>query len=108
MQNAGLGKAQSGIKIAGRNISNLRYTDDIIMTESEEELKSLLMKVKEESEKANLKLNIQKIKIMTSDPITSWQIHRETMATVRDFIFLGSKITADGIKKIFTKKIVRC
>ena len=97
MTNAGLDEAQAGIKIAGRNINNLRYADDTtLMAESEEELNSLLMKGKEESEKVGLKLNIQKIKIMTSDPITSWQIHRETMATVRDFIFLGSKITADG------------
>ena len=97
MRNAGLEEAQAGIKIAGRNISNLRYADDItLMTESEEKLKSLFMKVKEESEKVDLKLNIQKIKIMASGPITSWQIDRETMETVRDCIFLGSKITADG------------
>ena len=97
MRNAGLNEAQAGIKIAGRNINNLRYADDItLMAESEEELKSLLMKVKEESEKADLKLNIQKTKIMTSSPITSWPIHGETMETVTDFIFLGSKITADG------------
>ena len=90
-------EAQVGIKIAGRNISNLRYADDTtLMAESEEELKSLLMKVKEESEKAGLKLNIQKTKIMASGPITSWQIDGETMETVTDFIFLGSKITADG------------
>ena len=96
MRNAGLDEAQAGIKIAGRNINNLRYADDTtLMTESEEELKSLLMKVKEESEKAALKLNIQKMKIMASDPITSWQIDGETMETVTDFIFLGSKITAD-------------
>ena len=89
-------EAQAGIKIAGRNINNLRYTDDTtLMAESEEELKSLLMK-KEESEKAGLKFNIQKTKIMASSPITSWQIDGETMETVRDFIFLGSKITADG------------
>ena len=94
MQNAGLDEAQAGIKIAGRNINNLRYADDT--TESEEELKSLLMKVKEESEKAGLKLNIQKTKIMASGPITSWQIDGETMGTVTDFIFLGSKITVDG------------
>ena len=97
MQNARLDEAQAGIKIAGRNINNLRYTEDTtLMAESEEELKSLLMKVKEESEKAGLKLNIQKTKIMASSPITSWQIDGETMKTVADFIFLGSKITADG------------
>ena len=97
MRNAGLEEAQPGIKIAGRNINNLRYVDDTThMAESEEELKSLLMKAKEESEKAGLKLNIQKTKIMASSPITSWQIDRETMETVRDFIFLGSKITAYG------------
>ena len=97
MQNARLDEAQAGIKIAGRNISNLRYADDtIVMAESKEELKSLLMKVKQESEKAGLKLNIQKMKIMASGPITSWQIGGETMETVTDFIFLGSKITADG------------
>ena len=97
MQNAGLDKAQDGIKIARRNINNLRYADDItLMAESEEELKSLLMKVKEESEKAGLKFNIQKAKIMASDPITSKQLDGETMETVRDFIFLGSKITTDG------------
>ena len=97
MKNAGLEEAQAGIKIAGRNISNLRYADDTtLMAESEEELKSLLMKVKEESEKAGLKLNIQKTKIMESSPITSWQIDGETVETVRDFIFLGSKTTADG------------
>ena len=97
MRNARLDEAEGGIKIAGRNINNLRYADDAtLMAESEEELKSLLMKVKEESEKAGLKLNIQKTKIMVSGPITSWQIHGETMETVRDFIFLGSKITADG------------
>ena len=97
MQNAGLDEAQAGIKIAGRNISNLRYADDTTLTaESEEELKSLLMKMKEESQKAGLKLNIQKTKIMASGPITSWQIDGETMETVTDFIFLGSKITADG------------
>ena len=94
MGNAGLDEAQAGIKIAGRNINNLRYVDDTtLMAESEEELKSLLMKVKEESEKVGLKLNIQKTKIMASGPITSWQIDGET---VSDFIFLGSKITADG------------
>ena len=97
MQNAGLNEAQAGIKIAGRNISNLRYTDDTtLMAESEEELKSLSMKVKEESEKVDLKLNIQKTKIMASGPITSWEIDGETVETVPDFIFLGSKITADG------------
>ena len=97
MRNAGLEEAQAGIKIAGRNINNLRYADDTtLMAESEEELKSLLMKVKEENEKDGLKLNIPKIKIMASGPITSWQIDGETMQTVRDFIFLGSKITADG------------
>ena len=97
MRNAGLEEAHAGIKIAGRNINNLRYADDtILMAESEEELKSLLMKVKEESEKVGLKLNIQKIKIMASGPITSWQIDGETVETVADFIFLGSKITADG------------
>ena len=90
-------EAQAGIKIAGRNINNLRYADDTtLMAEHEEELKSLLMKVKEESEKAGLKLNIQKTNIMAFGPVTSWQMDRETMETVRDFIFLGSKITADG------------
>ena len=97
MRNAGLEEAQAGIKIAGRNINNLRYADDTtLMAESEEELKSLLMRVKEESEKAGLKLNIQKTKIMASGPITSWQIEGETVETVADFICLGSKITADG------------
>ena len=97
MQNAGLDEAQAGIKIAGRNINNLRYADDTtFMAESEEELKSLLIKVKEESEKAGLKLNIQKIKIMVSGPITSWQIDGETVETVAGFILGGSKITADG------------
>ena len=96
MRNAGL-ETQAGIKIAGRNINNLRYADDTtLMAESEEELKSLFMRVKEESEKVGLKLNIQKTKIMASSPSTSWQIDGETMGTVRDFIFLGSKITADG------------
>ena len=96
MRNTGLDEAQAGIKIARRNINNLRYVDDTtIMTESEEELKSLLMKVKEESEKVGLKLNIQKTKIMTCGPITSWQIDGETVETVADFIFLGSKIVAD-------------
>uniref|UniRef100_A0AC11DKF8 Uncharacterized protein n=1 Tax=Ovis aries TaxID=9940 RepID=A0AC11DKF8_SHEEP len=97
MQNARLDEAQAGIKIARRNINNLRYADDITLTaESKEELKSLLMKVKEEIEKAGLKLKIQKTKIMASDPITSWQIDGETIETVRDFIFLGSRITTDG------------
>ena len=97
MRNAGLKEAQAGIKIAGRNINNLRYADDtILMAESEEELKSLLMKVKGESEKAGLKLNIQKTKIMASGPITSWEIDGETVETMSDFIFWGSKITADG------------
>ena len=97
MQKARLDEAQAGIKTAGRNINNFRYTDDTtLMAESEEELKSLLMKLKEESEKAGLKLNIQKTKIMASGPITSWQIDGETMETLIDFIFLGSKITADG------------
>ena len=97
MRNAGLEEAQAGIKIAGRNLSNLRYADDTtLMAESEEELKSILMKVKEEREKVGLKLNIQKTKIMASGPITSWEIDGETMETVSDFIFLGSKITADG------------
>ena len=97
MRNAGLEEAQAGIKIAGRNINNLRYADDTtLMAESEEELKSLLVSVKEESEKVGLKLNIQKTKIMASAPITSWQIDGETMETMRDFILGGSKITADG------------
>ena len=97
MRNAGLEETQAGIKIAGRNINNLRYADDTtLMAESEKELKSLLMKVKDESEKVGLKLNIQKNKIMASSPITSWQIDGETMETVRDFLFGGSKITADG------------
>ena len=97
MRNAGLEEAQAGIKIAWGNINNLRYADDItLMAESEEELKSLLMKVKVESEKAGLKLNIQKTKIMASGPITSWQIEGQTVETVADFIFLGSKITAHG------------
>ena len=96
MRNAGLEEAQAGIKIAGRNINNLRYTDDTTLMAESEELKSLLMKVKKESEKAGLKLNIQRTKIMVSDPITSWQIDGETMETVADFTFLGSKITADG------------
>ena len=97
MRNAGLEEAQAGIKIAGRNINHLRYTDDtILMTENEEELKSLLMKVKVETEKVGLKFNIQKTKIMASSPITSWEIDGETVETGSDFIFLGSKITADG------------
>ena len=97
MRNAGLDEAQAGIKIAGRNINNLRYADDTtLMAESEEELKSLLMKVKEENEKVGLNLNIQKTKIMASGPITSWQIYVETVETVTDYIFLGSKITADS------------
>ena len=97
MRNAGMEEAQAGIKIAGRNINNLRYADDTtLMAGSEGKLKSLLMKVKEESEKFGLKLNIQKSKIMASDPITSWQIDGETVQTVADFIFLGFKITADG------------
>ena len=97
MRNAGMEVAQAGIKIAGRNINNLRYADDTtIMAESEEELKSFLMKMKVESEKIGLKLNIQKTKIMASSPITSWEIDGETVETVADFVFLGSKITADG------------
>ena len=97
MRNAGLDEAQAGIKIARRNINNLRYADDTtLMAESKEELNSLLMKVKEESEKVGLKFNIQKTKIMASGPITAWQIDGETVETVADFIFLGSKITADG------------
>ena len=109
MWNAGLDEAQAGINIAGRNINNLRYADDTtLMAESEEELKSLLMKVKEESEKVGLKLNIQKTKIMAPGPITSWQTGGETMETMRDFIYWGSKITADGdcsheIKSAFSK-----
>ena len=97
MRNAGLDEAQAGIRIAGRNINNLRYADDTtLMADNEEKLKNLLMKVKEESENVGLKLNIQKTKIMASGPITSWQIDGETMETVSDFIFLGSNITADG------------
>ena len=97
MRNAGLDEAQARIKISGRNINHLRYADDTtLMAESEEELKSLMMKVKEESEKAGFKLSIQKTKIMVSSPITSWQIDGETMETVTGFIFLGPKITADG------------
>ena len=106
MRNAGLGETQAGIKIAGRNINNLRYADDTtLMAESEEELKSLLMKVKEESEKVGLKLNIQKTKIMASGPITSWQIDGETVETLADFIFLGSKMTSDGD---YSHEIKRC
>ena len=106
MRNAGLDEAPAGIKFARRNINNLRYADDTaLMAESEEELKSLLMKVKEESEKVGLKLNTQKTKIMASGPITSWQIDGETVETVADFIFLGSKITADGD---FSHEIKRC
>ena len=97
MRNAGLDEAQAGVKIAGRNINNLKYADDTtLMAESKEELKSLFMKVKEESEKVGLKLNIQKTKIMASSPMSSWQVDGKTMETVTDFIFLGSKITADG------------
>ena len=96
MRNAGLDETQAGIKIARRNINNLRYADDTTLTAESEELKSLLMKVKVESEKVGLKLNIQKIKIKASSPIISWQIEKETMETVRDFIFFSSKITADG------------
>ena len=119
MRNAGLEEAQAGIKIAGRNINNLRYADDTaLMAESEEELKRLLMKVKEERENVGLKLKIQKTKIMASGPITSWEIDGETVETVSDFIFLGSKITADGDcsheikrhlffgRKVMTKKLV--
>ena len=96
MRNAGLEEVQAGIKIAGRNINNLRYADDTTLMAESEELKSLLMKMKEESEKVGLKLSIHKTKIMASSPITSWQIDGETVETVSDFIFLGSKITADG------------
>ena len=106
MRNAGLEEAQAGIKITRRNINNLRYADDTtLMAESEEELKNFLMKVKEESEKIGLKLNIQKTKTMASGPITSWQTDGETMETMRDFIFLGSKITADGD---CSREIKRC
>ena len=106
MRNVGLDEAQAGIKIAERNITNLRHADDTShMAESEEELKSLLMKVKEESEEVGLKLNTQKMKIMASGPITPWQIYGETMETVTDFIFLGSKITADGDR---SHEIKRC
>ena len=96
MRNSGLDEAQAGIKTAGRNINNLRYADDITLMAESEEVKSLLMKVKEESEKAGLRFNIQRMKIMAPGPITSWQIDGETMETVTDFIFWGSKITADG------------
>ena len=96
MRNAGLEEAQAGIKIVGRNINNLRYADDTTLMAESEELKSLLMKVKEESEKVGLKLNIKKTKIMSPGPTTSWQINGETVETVADFVFLGSKITADG------------
>ena len=96
MRNAGLDEAQAGIKIAGRNINNLGYADDTTLMAESEELKSLLMKVKKESEKVGFKLNIQKINIMATGPITSWEIDGETVETVSDFIFLGSKITADG------------
>ena len=107
MQNAGLDEAQVGIKIAGRNINNLRHADDTtLMAESEEELKSLLMKVKVESEKVGLKLSIQKTKIMASGPITSWQIVGKTVETVADFIFLGSKITADGYCSHEIKRLI--
>ena len=106
MRNAGLEEVQAGIKISRRNINNLRYADDTtLMAESEEELKSLLMKAKEEGEKVGLKLNIQKMKIMASSPITSWQIDGETMEPVTDFIFLGSKITAGGD---WSHEIKRC
>ena len=106
MRNAGLDEAQAGIKIAGRNINNLRYADDITLrAESEEELKNLWMKVKEESKKVGLKLNIQKAKIMASGPITSWQIDGETVETVVDFIFLGSNISADGDCSLTLKDI---
>ena len=105
MRNTGLDEAQAGIKIVGRNINNLRYADDTLMAESEEELKSPLMKVKEESEKVGLKLNFQKTKIMVSGPITSREIDGETVETVSDFIFGGSKITADGD---FNHKVKRC
>ena len=106
MRNAGLEEAQAGIKVAGKNINNLRYADDTtLMAESEEELKSILMKVKVESEQIGLKLNIQKTKIMASGPITSWEIDGETVETASDFIFLGSKITADCV---FSHEIKRC
>ena len=111
MQNAGLDEAQAGIKIARRNINNLRYADDTTLMAESEELKSLLMKVKEESEKDGLKLNIQITKIMASGPITAWQIDGETMETMRDFVFLGSKITADSdcsheIKTFLGRKVM--
>ena len=112
MQNARMDEAQAGIKFSGRNINNLRYADDTtLMAESEEELKSVLMKVKEETEKAGLKLNIHKTKILASGPITSWQIHGETVETMTDFIFFGSKITADSdcsheIKRLDRKSVV--
>ena len=112
MRNAGLEEAQAGIKIAGRNINNLGYADDTtLMAESEEEVKSLLMRVKEESEKVGLKLNIEKTKIMASGPITSWELDGETVETVSDFIFWGSKITADGdcrheIKRHYGRKVM--
>ena len=105
MRNAGLDEAQAGMKIAGRNVNNLRYADDTTLMAESEELKSLLMKVKEESEKVDLKLNIQKTKIMAPGPITSWQIDGETVETVADFIFLGSKIIADGD---YSHEIKRC
>ena len=106
LRNAGLEEPQSGIKISGRNLNNLRYADDTtLMAESEEELKSLLMKMKEESEKTGLKLNIQKMKILASSPITSWEIDRETVEIVTDFTFLGSRITADGD---CSHEIIRC
>ena len=105
MRNPGLDEAQAEIKIAGRNIKHLRYADDTILMAESEELKSLLIKVEEESEKAGLKLNIQKTKIIVSGPSTSWEIDGETMATVTDFIFLGSKITADGV---CSHEIKRC
>ena len=105
MRNAGLEETQAGIKIAGRNLNNLRYADDTTLMAESEELRSLMMKVKEESEKVDLKLNIQKTKIMASGPITLWKIDGETMETVTDFIFLGSKITADGD---WSHEIKRC
>ena len=105
MRNAGLDEEQAGIKIVGKNINNLRYADDTTLMAESEELKSLLIKVKEESEKVGLKLNIQKMKIMASSPITSWEIDGETVETVSDFIFLGSKITADGD---YSHEIERC
>ena len=105
MRNAGLEEAQAGIKIAGRNINNLRYADDTILMAESEELKSLFMKVKEESEKVGLKLNIQKNKIKASSPITSWQTDREKMETVADFTFLGSRVTVDGD---YSHEIKRC